>query len=191
MTALTSASTLLLLALLALALVGFYSFVLYRETRREYRLSYKQSAVLWLMRLAVALLVLVTLVRPAYRHTRTEERLPVVALLVDESLSMGFPDSRDNPLSQALPTNRRTRYDTAQLIAQKAQEKLSRAQRIRVYTFSDALSLLKEIPHRPGEMDQPVILGAGAAGDISIDLGIERVAVFRAGCARLIVRIAQ
>ncbi|MCE9529890.1 MAG: VWA domain-containing protein [Planctomycetes bacterium] len=156
MTSLITANSLLYLSVLAVVLVGFYSFVLYRETRREYRLSFGQSVILWLMRCAVALLVLVTLARPAYQHTRTEERLPVVALLVDESLSMGFPDSRDNPLSQAQSPDRRTRYHTAQLVAQKAQEKLSRTHRVRVYTFSDALSLMKELPHRPSDTDSPL-----------------------------------
>jgi hypothetical protein len=156
MTTLTSPDLLLLLSALALALLAFYSFVLFRETRREYRLSPLRSAALWLLRCTAALLALATLFRPAYQYVRTEERLPVVAMLIDESLSMSFPDSRDNPLAQAQPPERRARYQTAQTIAQKAQEKLSLTHRVRVFTFSDALALLKELPHRAADTEQPL-----------------------------------
>lgn len=148
MTALTAPGVLLVLLVLAVCLVGFYGLVLHREGRRSYRLAGSQVAVLWVLRCGVALLALVTLSRPAYRHVHTEERLPVLPILVDESLSMAFPDSRDNPLVQASPPEQRSRYHTAATVVQKVQEKRSRTHRVRVYTFSDALQMLHELPHR-------------------------------------------
>lgn len=151
MTSLSTPGVLLLLLVLAGGLVLFYGLVLHREGRRSYRLAASQVAVLWLLRCGVALLALVTLARPAYRHVQTEERRPVLPILVDESLSMAFPDSRDNPLVQASAPDRRSRYHTAQAVAQKLQEKLTRTHRVRVYTFSDALRLLQELPLRSRE----------------------------------------
>jgi hypothetical protein len=148
MTTLTSQGMLTLLLAVGAGLLCFYGYVLRREGRQDQRLSGRQIATLWLLRISVALLALVTLARPAYRHIRTEERLPVVPILVDESRSMSFPDSRDNPLVQASPAGRRARYHTGQTIVQKLQEKLSRTHRVRVYTFSDSLQLLRELPHR-------------------------------------------
>lgn len=156
MTSLSSPGTILALTIFGLAIVLFYSFVIYRETKRDYRLSWRQSAIIWLLRAGAASLALVALARPAYQHTKTETRLPVVAILVDESLSMAFPDSRDNPLVQSQSTDRRSRYHTAQLVAQKAQEKLTRTHRVRVYTFSDALALLAELPHRTSDSMSPL-----------------------------------
>lgn len=156
MTTLTSQGMLSLLLAVAAALAVFYGFVLRREGRQDRRLSGRQIAVLWLLRCGVALLALATLARPAYRRVHTEERLPVVPLLVDESLSMAFPDSRDNPLVQASPAERRTRYHTAQTVVQKLQEKLTRSHRVRVYTFSDTLGLLRELPHRPAQAEAVV-----------------------------------
>jgi len=156
MITLASPETILILGLLAVAVVVFYTFVLYRETRREYRLTSGQTAILWSLRIGAALLALVALARPAYQHTRTEERLPVVALLVDESLSMKFPDSRDNPLVQQQSVDQRSRYDTAQVVAQKLQEKWTRTHRVRLYSFSDASTLMQELPHRKNDETAPL-----------------------------------
>lgn len=142
-----------LLIALAAALALFYTWLYRREARHAHQLTWPKRWVLRLLRIAVAALALLALARPALTTTRHETRLPVVALIVDESTSMGFPDARENPLAQKNPRDHRRRYDTAQAVAQLLQEKLTRTHRVQIFTFSDALKLLKELPHRPHDND--------------------------------------
>lgn len=153
MTSLTSSGELVILGTIGLVLLAFYTLVVVRESRGIYRLSRGQSAILWLLRCGIAALVLMTLARPAVQRMRTEERLPVVAILVDESQSMNLPDARESPLAQAEAPDHRTRYHTAQTVAQRAQAKLGQTHRVRLYSFSDGLNLLKEIPRREAGSD--------------------------------------
>ena len=133
---LLSAQGVVLLAVLAaVCLAAFYTWVYRREARR---LTRNQQRLLRVLRIAVAALALLALVRPALTLVRHDERLPVVALLVDESTSMAFPDARDNPLVQASPRASHRRYDTAQSVAHRLQAKLTRTHRVQVFTFSDS-----------------------------------------------------
>lgn len=159
MTTLSTGSLLIWIGIAAAALLVFYTLVLAREGRTDGRLSAGQIALLWLLRVTVAGIALVALARPAVEHVRTEERLPVVPVLVDESLSMDFAASRENPLLQQFATSQRTRYRAAEQAVEQIQQQLSRTHRVRVYKFSDSLQLLKEIPHRTAD-DQPVMPGS-------------------------------
>ncbi len=154
MTTLTSKELLPALITVAIVLLVFYGYVLKQESRQQERPSGFRTFLLWLIRLAAAGLVFVALARPAYEETLTEERLPVLPVLVDESLSMAFPGCRENPLLEDNPFSERTRYHAAQVALEKLQSKLSRTHRIQVYPFSDSARLLKEIPHRTAEADK-------------------------------------
>lgn len=127
----------------AAALMAFYAYVLGREGRQDRRLSGGQILLLWMLRIGIASLALIALARPAYERVEREERPPVVSILVDESLSMDFPSSRDNPLAERSAGKLPPRYQVAQVATQKLTEKLSPTHRVQIYTFSDALRLLR------------------------------------------------
>ncbi|GEM_PF-1868599 len=156
MTTITSSDMLPLLIGFAIAVFLFYSYVLRQESRQQENSSVLRTLLLWALRLTVAALAFAALARPAYEETRTEERLPVVPVLLDESLSMAFPASRDNPLVETNPPSQRTRYHAAETAIEKLQSRLSRTHRVQVYTFSDSTGLLKEIPHRENDTDNPL-----------------------------------
>ncbi len=156
MTTLTSREMLPVLIGFAVAILFLYSYVLRQESRQQERPSVFRTLLLWAIRLGAAGLAFVALARPAYEETKTEERLPVLPVLVDESLSMAFPGSRDNPLLEANPVSQRTRYHAAEAAVDKLQAKLSRTHRVQVYTFSDSAGLLKEVPRREQDSDQPL-----------------------------------
>jgi len=155
-TLLTAQGMALLLAAAAAALALFYTYVYRREGRQTRSLTLRQQRILRLLRVAVAVLALLALARPALTLVKREKRLPVVPLLVDESTSMGYPDARENPLVQAAPRDRRRRYDTAETVVDKLQERLTRTHRVQAFTFSDTLRLLKELPHRERDGEPPL-----------------------------------
>lgn len=144
----------LLLVGIGLALLVFYGYVLRREGRQDARLSGSQIAVLWILRIGIAILALVALARPFREEIVRHERLPVVAALIDESESMDFPETRDNALVQDVspdpddPSRAPSRFDAAKIALGRMQEKLSATHRVMVYSFSDALKLLREVRHR-------------------------------------------
>ncbi|HLX62122.1 MAG TPA: VWA domain-containing protein, partial [Planctomycetota bacterium] len=123
-------------------------------------LSPRRRLILRSLRIVVALLILFALLRPAVSYTRREERLPVVAMLIDDSASMAFPDARENPLLENNSPDRRTRFDTARIVVQKLQEKLTLTHRVKLFTFSDSLKLLAELPHRDSENTPPLVRDA-------------------------------
>lgn len=152
--ALTSEFMVIVLLLLGVALVFLYNFLYRVEARQARRLTQRQKRILWVLRSVAALLVIVALIRPAMTVVRTQKRLPVVAFVVDESLSMGFPDSRDNPIVQANPRDERTRYDTVKSVIDSIQTPLRKTHRCPVYTFSDTLQLLRELPQSDSAKDK-------------------------------------
>jgi len=154
-TLLTGEGLAALLAGAAAALVVFYTYVYRQEARQARRLTPGRKATLRLLRILVALLVLLALAKPAIILARHERRPPVVAFLVDESSSMAFPDARENPLVEANPPERRSRFDTAQSAVERLQKKLTLTHQVKVYAFSDALRLLKELPPRASEKVPP------------------------------------
>src|SRR5262245_4398930 len=75
---------------LAGALVVYYAWQYRRDARR---LSGPRRHGLTLLRVAVVAVVVLALLRPALNLAQVEKRTPVVAVLVDESLSMAYPDA--------------------------------------------------------------------------------------------------
>ncbi len=134
-----------LLALLVLVYL-FYRGVYRRDGRR---LSRRQVRVLYALRIALAVGVLLMLLRPAFDILRGETRLPIVALLVDESLSMTLPVEHDNPLlGQGRARSERSRYAVAAEATNRLQEPLTASHRVKLFTFSDRLDLAKDLAYR-------------------------------------------
>jgi hypothetical protein len=150
-TMLNSESLAVVLLPLGIALVVFYIYIYAREARQARQLTGSQKLLLRSLRIVVALLAVLAIVRPAVSMVRSETRLPVVPIVVDESTSMGYPDARENAVAIQGGGGKRTRFETAALVAQLLQEKLTLTHRVKVYTFSDTLKLLKDLPHRTSE----------------------------------------
>jgi len=150
-TMLNSDSLAVVLLPLAMGLVIFYVYIYAKEARQARQLTGSQKLLLRTLRVIVALLAVLAMVRPAVSMVRTETRLPVVPVVIDESTSMGYPDARENATAIQGGGGKRTRFETAVLVAQQLQEKLTLTHRVKVYTFSDTLKLLKDLPHRDYE----------------------------------------
>jgi hypothetical protein len=151
--------TALLLALSVL-LGGFYVYVYRQESRqagRAARLVGGRLLALRALRVTAAVLAILALARPAITLVRTDERLPVVPLIVDASASMAFDDARENPL---LHRGRQNRFQTARDAMEQLQAPLTRTHRVRVYAFSDSSKLLRELPHRDRDRDEAATLDA-------------------------------
>jgi len=137
------------LAFVALvAVVVYYRHVGRRDGRR---LAPARARTLYALRLAVVGLVLVMLLRPAFDILRGEVRLPLVALLVDESASMTLPAEPDNPLIPRRPDqdrSERSRYAVATEAVLRLHEPLTRTHRVELFTFSDKLDRVKDIAYR-------------------------------------------
>jgi uncharacterized membrane protein len=140
----------------AAGLAFFYVYVYRQEARQARRLTGRQRGALRLLRIVVGLLAVLALARPALTVVKHETRLPVLPILVDESTSMAFPDSRENPLVQANAPDKRRRYDTAQAVVDALQKKLTLTHRVKLFTFSDSSKLLKELPRRK-RASEPVL----------------------------------
>lgn len=140
--------TLLILALAAAGLFGFYVYVYRMET---HRLRPGQRRVLNALRMGVAVVGLLMMARPAVTLVQREERLPVLPLLLDESMSMNFPECRDCTLLQDLPRDKHSRFDSAMAAAQLLQEKLAKTHRVQLYIFSDSLRYVRDVPFRNHE----------------------------------------
>lgn len=135
-----------LLALAVLIFI-FYRGVCRRDGRR---LRAGQVRALYALRIALAAGVLLMLLRPALDILSGEKRPPVVALLVDESLSMTLPVEHDNPLLDRRVGGHlagRSRYAVAAEAAARLAEPLAATHRVKLFTFSDKLDLVKDLAH--------------------------------------------
>jgi len=141
---------------MGVALAVFYLYCYRQEARHARRLKPGQKKLLRTLRILVGILAVLALGQPGMNWVSSEERLPVLPIVLDESTSMDYQDCRDNPLVQKAPRDLRRRYDTAKTVVQKLQEKLTRTHRVKLFTFSDTSKLLKEIPHRESDGD-PVL----------------------------------
>ncbi len=144
----------ILLAILVFVFIYYRRF--YRKDGR--RLARWQVRTLTGIRTALVLLVVLMLLRPALNIIRREERLPIVAILVDESTSMTLPAGRQNPLIPYVPgqdPKQRSRYAAATEGVIRLQEQLTRTHRVKLYTFSDTLNLVRDIAYR-GEEEEAV-----------------------------------
>lgn len=148
---LASGSAIVVLAVALALLVAFYWRVYRIEGRR---LTGGQQRLLWALRIAVAALVILMLGRPALNVVRREERLPVAAIVLDESTSMGFPGERTNEFIRTNPREARRRYDAAKRALDILQQALSRTHSVKVFTTSDALRKVADVEYR-GTSDRP------------------------------------
>ncbi len=136
---------------LAIGLFVFYFYTYAREAQQARQLTGAQRNLLRFLRLGVALMVLAAITRPAISMVRQETRLPVLPVLIDDSSSMGYPDARENSVAVQGGGGKRTRFETATLIAQQLQEKMTLTHRVKIYSFSDTLKMVKDLPHRDSE----------------------------------------
>ena len=94
--------------------------------RDAHRLTGGRKSVLTFLRLAIVGVVVLMLLKPAVNIAHTEKRSPVVAVIVDESLSMAYPDARNHPFVPASGSQaERSRFAGAregalQLLAERA-----------------------------------------------------------------------
>lgn len=133
-----------LLVLLA-ALAAYYVWQYRRDAQR---LTGRRRWLLTGLRLAIVGLLVLMLLRPVLNVQNVEKRTPVVAVLVDESLSMAYPDARNHPLVDAHGTRaERSRFAvareaTGQLVEQMG---LNKDHRVVVYKFSGDIELIGEV----------------------------------------------
>lgn len=132
------------LLVLLVVLLGYYSWQYRRDAQR---LSGGRRWLLTGLRLAVVALIVLMLIKPALSIAHTEKRTPVVAVLVDESLSMAYPDARNHPLVSPGGTRvERSRFAVAREAASRLFEHgLSKNHRIVVYKFSGNLDRIGEV----------------------------------------------
>ena len=83
-TMLTPDSLAVVLLPLAIGLVIFYVYVYAKEARQARQLTGSQKLLLRTLRLLVALLCVLAMVRPAVSMVRSETRLPIVPVVIDE-----------------------------------------------------------------------------------------------------------
>ncbi|PCJ61834.1 MAG: hypothetical protein COA79_05940 [Planctomycetota bacterium] len=133
------------LALLAIGAIVFFIFVYRIESKNTINLNPKKKWLLWIFRVLIALMILFALAKPSVKTTQTEVRNPVVAFILDQSSSMLFPTSPDNPFVKNLTKKEKTRYKAAKLAIEELTMKLHKTHDIRIYGFSDTLNLLSAI----------------------------------------------
>lgn len=157
-TILTSEGFAILLMLVAAGLIGFYSYIYYRETRQVRRLTRRQMLTLWGLRGLAAALAVMAMARPALSLIITEERAPVVGVLFDVSQSMAYDEAFEHPLADG---PRSTRYETAKRaldVLLQPQERseyggLARSHDVHLFTFSHELRDLRMLQSRGGKAD--------------------------------------
>lgn len=143
------------------SLVVFHRF--YKVDGR--RLTPKQRGTLYLLRTAVAILILLMILMPSLNVVTYEERLPVAAILLDDSTSMNFEAAREDALTRDRPKTERTRFQGALEALDLLQQDLSLTHRVKVFTFSDTVQLARDVAHR----ESPDIAPLGKA-DLLADL---------------------
>lgn len=133
---------------LVVAAVAVFLWWLYRVDAR--RLSPRRRRLLLAWRAASVLLVLVALMKPSYKLVTTEERPPVTAVVVDESLSMSLPEAGDNPFIINYQGERdrakKSRYAAARNVAAALVPDLTRTHRVKLFVASDRLHPLADFP---------------------------------------------
>jgi len=130
-----------LLLLGGVALAVFYYFLYRREARRAARLSPARRVGLWILRIAVAALVLVALSDPRTRTEEVSTHPPVVPVLLDVSQSMALPASERDQLVG----DQRDRVASARKAIDEIKAELGKTHTVRVYAFSDSPEFLAEL----------------------------------------------
>jgi len=136
------------LLLLLIVLMVYYGWQ-YRSDAR--RLTRSRRWLLTVLRLVAVGCAVLMLVKPALSIAHTEKRTPVVAVLVDESLSMAYPDARNHPF---VPPNgsrvERSRFAVAREATSRLLEPmgLNQQHRVIVYRFSGNVERIGEVSAR-------------------------------------------
>lgn len=133
------------LVVLLFALIGYYTWQYRRDAQR---LSPTRKAILTSLRLAIVGLVVLMLLKPTLNIAETEKRTPVVAVVIDESLSMAYPDARNHPFVPAAGNRaERSRFAVAREAAARLVEQagLGSDHRVIVYKFSGNVERIAEI----------------------------------------------
>ena len=155
------------LLLLLLALVSYYVWQ-YRQDAQ--RLTAPRRYLLTSLRIGIVCLVVLMLIRPALNIANTEKRTPVVAVLVDESLSMAYPDARNHPfLPAAGQREERSRFAVAREATNRLLGPLglNNHHRVVVYKFSGTVERVR----RGG---RPRARENAGEGDEEIRTGLDR-----------------
>jgi hypothetical protein len=150
------------LLLLLAALVVYYVWQYRRDGRR---LSRGQRRTLVLLRVSAVGLVVLMLVRPALNMAHDERRTPVVAVLVDESLSMALPDARHHPfVSASADRAGRSRFAVARESVRRllSPAGLNQHHRVVVYKFAGNVQRIGEVPAIEGTGNPALGLDLGA-----------------------------
>lgn len=145
-------------ALVCLAVAVFLG-ILYRIDAR--RLSVPRRWMLLAWRVLTVFIVLFILMEPSYKLTTTEERSPVSAVVVDESLSMSLPSARDDAFIDYLGAkerHERSRYASATKVASLLVPELTKTQRVKLFVASDRVRPVAEFPR--GESITPDAVAA-------------------------------
>ncbi|MBM4039036.1 MAG: VWA domain-containing protein [Planctomycetes bacterium] len=132
---------------LAFALVSGLLWWLYRVDARRLPPARRRLLAAW--RVASVCVVLLLLKEPSYRLVTTEERPPVAALVLDESLSMSLPDASDNPFINFYGEKdraKKSRYAAAKRVAAALIPDLTRTHRVKLFVASDQLRPLADFP---------------------------------------------
>ncbi len=128
--------------------IAVFIYWLYRIDAR--RLSPWQRRFLLVWRLLALVVVLAVLAEPSYKLTTREERPPVVAIVVDESLSMDLPASRGNPwvdfYAKDLDRKKKNRYAAAKKQTTELIKEMVKTHRVKVYVGSDGLKAIADFP---------------------------------------------
>jgi hypothetical protein len=127
---------------LAIVVLVPYYIITYRSERVA--LSPLRRGILIALRLTIAGFALLMIGRPTCLLIDREVHKPVLPILIDESKSMLYPDSREDPLTSANMRDKRRRFDGATTAAHMLSEKLAATHEVRTYLFSDTLRRLPE-----------------------------------------------
>jgi hypothetical protein len=119
---------------------------LYRIDARRLTPPRRRWLLAW--RVASVSLVLLLLMEPSYKLVTQEERPPVAAVVLDESLSMSLPEAGDHPFADYTEKDRaaRSRYATARRVAGTLIPDLVKTHRVKLFAASDQTRPVADFP---------------------------------------------
>lgn len=133
---------------LAFAAVAGFLWWLYRVDARRLTPARRRLLLAW--RVITVCTVLLALMRPSYKLVTSEERPPVTAVVLDESLSMGLPEASDNPFIVNYLGERdrakKSRYAAAKNAAAAVVPDLAKTHRVKLFVASDQLRPVADFP---------------------------------------------
>jgi len=143
------------------AIVVVFLAILYVIDARRLSAARRWTLLAW--RVFTVIIVLLLLMEPSYRLTTTEERSPVAAVVMDESLSMTLPAARGNPFIDYLSAKdrrERSRYTAGAHAVSLLVPELAKTHRVKVFVASDRVRSVADFPKGEG------VTAAGVAARI-------------------------